>query len=95
MAERDARLRAAEDLTDTLHDWQGREGETDATLLTVAVEAHVQATLALVEEQATANLIAFYALGPQPGDSPDTWTSMRENIARRLGVHPKQTGGPW
>lgn len=47
---------------DGLHDYQAEEGMTDESMLTVAIEAHVQATLALVEEQRTANLIAYVQL---------------------------------
>lgn len=48
----------AERLLDELHEWQSREGETDATMITVALEAQTQATLALVEAQEVANEIA-------------------------------------
>ena len=42
-----------------LHDYQSEEGMTDASMLTVAIEAQVHATLALVEQQRIANLIAL------------------------------------
>lgn len=42
-----------------LHDWQGREGETDTSILSVVLEAQVHATLYLAEQQRIANLIAF------------------------------------
>lgn len=45
-----------------LHDYQAEEGMTDESMLTVAIEAQVQATLALVDEQRTANLIAYVQL---------------------------------
>lgn len=48
---------------DAVHDWQEREGETDASMLTVAIDAQVHATLALVEEQRTANLISLATRG--------------------------------
>lgn len=45
-----------------LHDYQTEEGMTDESMLTVAIEAQVQATLALVDEQRTANLIGYVQL---------------------------------
>lgn len=57
--------RHAEDATqllDTLHEWQAEEGETDTSMLTVVLEAQVEATLALVAQQRIANLIAWQAL---------------------------------
>ena len=46
-------------LIDALHDWQEREGETDTTMLTVALEAQAQATLELANQQRISNLIAL------------------------------------
>lgn len=53
-------------LMNSIHDWQADEGMTDATMLAVALEANMNATLTLVEatekvaEQARiANLIAY------------------------------------
>lgn len=40
-----------------LHDYQSEQGLTDGSLLTVAIEAQVHATLALVEQQRLANVI--------------------------------------
>ena len=44
---------------DTVHDWQGREGETDATMLAEVGIAQAEATLALVEQPKVANLTAL------------------------------------
>lgn len=52
----------ARDLWDAVREWQEREGVTDATMLTGAIEAHAHetaaATWALVEAQREANDIA-------------------------------------
>jgi hypothetical protein len=42
-----------------LHDYQSEEGMSDASMLTVAIEAQAHATLALVEQQRIANRIAL------------------------------------
>lgn len=73
-------------LLDSVHDWQGQEGITDATELAAVLDAHAQATLAVAYEARTANLIAFYDLGPEAGDGRDTWVELRQTIAGRLGV---------
>ena len=44
---------------DSVRDWQEREGETDATMLAEVGVAQAEATLALVEQQRIANLIAL------------------------------------
>lgn len=49
---------AAAHLLESLHDWQGQEGQTDASMLTVVLEAQVRATFALAAEQRTTNLVA-------------------------------------
>ena len=43
--------------TEGVHEWQSREGETDATCIAMAIDANTEATLALAFEQRTANLI--------------------------------------
>lgn len=50
---------------DGLHDYQSEEGTTDESMLTVAIEAQVHATLALVEQQRATNLIALFRLEDQ------------------------------
>lgn len=56
-------------IMDSVHDWQGEEGSTDATLTAAALDALRHATLALVEQQSrtadaaeVANLIAWKQL---------------------------------
>ena len=44
-----------------VHEWQLFEGSTDATNLAAILDAQVEATLALVYEQRTANLIAAFS----------------------------------
>lgn len=41
------------------HEWQGDEGSTDATNIATVLLAQTHATLALVEQQRIANLIAL------------------------------------
>jgi len=45
-----------------LHDYQSEAGMTEASMLTVAIEAQAHATLALVEQQRIANDIAYVML---------------------------------
>ena len=73
-------------ILDSVHDWQGDEGMTDATELAAVLDANVNASLAVAYEARTANLIAFYDVGPEAGDSRDTWLELRQLIASRLGV---------
>lgn len=44
-----------------VHEWQSREGDTDATNLAAALDALTEATLAVAYEQQTANMIAYQA----------------------------------
>jgi hypothetical protein len=64
----------AERSLEALHDWQSEEGQTDASMITVALEASTNATLYLAEQQRIANLIAASALVPA-GSKPgiDSW----------------------
>ena len=68
--------------TEGVHEWQEREGETDATCIAMAIDANTEATLALAFEQRTANLIAFYGDGGQ-GDAYD---ALHDQIVSRLGM---------
>lgn len=42
-----------------LHDWQGREGETDATMVCTAIDALVESNLAVAYEARTENLLTL------------------------------------
>lgn len=55
-----------------------------------AAEAQVHATLALAEEQRTANLIAYLSVGPAPTtlDGRLGQARIRHEIAARLGLTP-------
>lgn len=75
---------------DGLHEIQGAEGLTDATVVTTALEPLISAQLATAFEQRTANLIAFAALGPEPGDRHDTWIAIRETITARLDLNKER-----
>jgi hypothetical protein len=46
-----------------VHEWQSEEGSTEATNIAAALDAQTEATLALVYEQRTANLIALLTAG--------------------------------
>lgn len=46
--------------TEGLHDFQSREGMTDATHITTAIDANTEATLALAFEQRTATLVSLH-----------------------------------
>lgn len=70
-----------------VHDQQGDEGLTDAAMLAAAIDAQVQATLALAYEQRTANLIAF--LGD--GGHGDAYRLLQEQIVTRLGLDEVQS----
>lgn len=49
----------AESHADTLEDWMGSDGVTDATMIAVALDAQTQATLAVAYEQRTVALLAY------------------------------------
>ena len=53
---------------------------------TWAARAQAEAALAVALELRTANLIAFYAAGPVPGDSAAAWSRIRDEIVQRLGI---------
>lgn len=86
-------------LWDNLHEWQEQEGDTDETRLVQAIEAHAHetaaATLALVEQQRIANLIALGTPRPVPtlGHDAEVWISafeddgtLRDDIKKGLGL---------
>lgn len=88
----------ARDLWDNLHEWQEREGDTDETRLVQAIEAHAHetaaATLALVEQQRIANLIAAFQMEGGPYKEANHWTdgeedanvSIRRQVREGLGL---------
>jgi len=61
----DAHVSEAKFVLNIVHEWQEREGETDATMVASVIEAHTHATLALVEQQRTANLITYLQIQMQ------------------------------
>ncbi len=69
-----------------LHHWQSEQGDTDATRLTQALTAQVDATLALAFEQRTANLIATMHVFDLYEDTKDLQGYVLEQIANRLGL---------
>lgn len=85
----------ARGLLDSVHDWQGQEGQTDATMIAVALEAQTVATFALeaqtarlADEARTANLIAFVQLAgdPMTHDSARERDLVIDQIAARLDL---------
>lgn len=51
----------AQFMQEGVHDWQGREGETDTTMICTALDALVESNLAVAYEARTANKIAYMA----------------------------------
>lgn len=76
----------AESTTEIINEWMGHEGQTDATMLAVVLDANTQATLALAHEQRTANLIAALTATFADGSAmfPPTSDQRREEITKRL-----------
>lgn len=71
--------------TEGLHEWQEREGETDATCIALALDANTEATLALAFEQRTANLIAMAAQCTANGRK-ELGHPLIEEAGERLGM---------
>ncbi|MDF2507276.1 MAG: hypothetical protein K0Q52_1135 [Microbacterium sp.] len=77
-----------------LHDYQSEAGMTEASMLTVAIEAQAHATLALVEQQRIANLIALdmtleqYTVpaDDEVGEEAYVSTRLRSDIRGGLGL---------
>lgn len=74
-------------LIESLHDWQGQEGQTDASMLTVVLEAQVHATLALVAEQRVANQLALLEHLPPHSAARD---QLVDEIRARLTVETSE-----
>lgn len=87
-------VKLAQESLDAVHDWQEQEGETDATLLATAIEAQAHATLALAEEQRTANLITFFknAGAPVTVTGAEAQAAITADIRARLGLTPTAPG---
>lgn len=66
-----------------VEDWQSREGDSDATQIANVLAAQVHATLALADEQRTANLIALAVSGTE-----DSRTRLIPVVMTRLGLAP-------
>ncbi|RLP68374.1 hypothetical protein D9V30_10315 [Mycetocola reblochoni] len=72
-------------LLEAVHDWQAHEGITDATMLASVGEAQAIATLALVEQQRIANLIALYQADSDILDDP-RFDAAKADIRKALGL---------
>lgn len=46
-------------LQEGVHDWQGEEGQTDATMICTALDALVESNLAVAYEKRTENLLTL------------------------------------
>lgn len=86
--------KARETMLHMNEDWISQEGQTDAAMVTTAIFAQTEATLALAEQQRTANLIALLALSDQEatdlsaiaGITINTWDAIRRRVAEGLGI---------
>jgi hypothetical protein len=68
---------------DVLSEWMEREGETDATMIAVALDRQAEATLALAFEQRTATLLQLAIHQDRAGKIGDAYF---EQVASRLGL---------
>lgn len=66
-----------------VHEQQGYEGATDATMLAAVIDAQVEATLAVAYEQRTANLISLMSLRLAVG-AP--FGEIEKSLMERLGL---------
>ena len=80
MTERIDHAKKARRNIDGLHDYQAEEGMSDESMLTVAIEAQVHATLALVEQQRIANLIAYGQIDFKKSDAWEVWEEIGEGL---------------
>lgn len=49
----------AKSMQEGVHDWQSETGQTDATMISTALDALVESNLAVAYEQRTANLLVW------------------------------------
>lgn len=71
--------------TEGVHEWQSREGETDATCIAMAIDANTEATLALAFEQRTRALIELAGFYANDGHREHGLPVLKE-INARLGM---------
>lgn len=69
-----------------VHDWQGEEGQTDATHLATIIDAQTEATLALAFEQKTANMIAYLNGEGIAQPNREARAIIQTDVERRLGL---------
>ena len=74
----------AELALDSLHRWLSIEGQSDATAITLGIEAQADATLYLAENQRIANLLAYQALHPNSHTTLDN--SVADQITEAMGA---------
>ena len=65
-----------------VHEWQSYEGSTDATNIAAAIDALMEATLAVAYEQRTANIIA--SMNPVEMSDDTSAQIQPDAAARRL-----------
>lgn len=70
---------------ESLNDWHGEEGMTDATMISTSILAQVHATLYLAEQQRIANLIQIGAfLKDAPSETGMFTTKAVDAIAQAI-----------
>ena len=71
-----------------LNEYQEAEGLNDFTILSVALEAQVHATLALAEQQRIANVIALWQDEDASGTSQEASSALvkRESVSEGYGL---------
>ena len=74
----------AEHNIEGMHDWQDEQGQTDATMLTLAIEAQAHATMHLANQQHIANLLAYQAL--HPNSHTDLDNSVADQITEAMSA---------
>lgn len=74
-------IRRSDKLSDGLHQWQAEEGETDTTMLTVALEANTETNAGIAFELRLVALALF--LEHADGDEYET---VRNKIKERIGL---------
>jgi purine-nucleoside phosphorylase len=75
--------RYAEAHADTMEDWMGSEGITDATMIAVALDAQTQAALAVAYEQRTVALLAY---SQHPLATEEDRQEAQQEAWQRLGL---------
>lgn len=77
-------------LQEGVHDWQGEAGQTEATMICLAIDALVESNLAEAYEQRTANMLTLLGqmAAEQDGSEAgvETVSKLARTIAERLDL---------